>query len=298
MYNQFFGNYLFSNGYVTKEHLISALIRQTKEEVHISILALYAGYMSASEIEYVNDLKKEEGKSFSELAISYGFLTQEQILELLNHNSPDFLILGQILIRDGVFDYVQFENILTDYRSQDEFLDMELNDENQNEVHQLIDCFSLLMEREMPPFAKTYLELLFKNFVRYIGDDFTALPPNTCNEFATERCVSQTVYAEYIINTYINMNEETAISFAERYTNESFTEYDEYVAASLEDFINLHNGLFIVNVSNEFSNDFSLGTLASHDNTIISYDHTAYVFPVYYSFGIVYFITEITVKNK
>lgn len=297
MYNQFFGNYLFSNGYVTKEHLISAIIRQTKEPVHISILALYAGYMSASEIEYVKELKKEEEKSFSELAISYGFLTQEQVFELLNNKAPDFLHLGQILINDGVFDYIQFENILTDYRSQNEFLDMELNEENQNEIQQIIDHFSLIIEQEMPPFAKTYIELLFKNLVRYIGDDFTALPPSICNEFATEHCVSQTVHGGYNVNTYINMNEETAIAFAERYTNDSYTDFDEYVAAVLEDFINLHNGLFIVNASNEHSTEYSLGTLAPYNNTIISYDYPAYIFPVYYPFGIVYFITEITNKN-
>ena len=148
MYNQFFGNYLFSKGYVTKEHLLSALIRQTKEMVHISMLALYNGYMSAPEVEYVTNLQKEEHKKFSEIAIEYGFLSQEQVLSLLNTKAPDFLVLGQILIHDGVFTFEQFENILTDYRSNSELLDMELNPENGDEIQQLLNNFSLLSESD------------------------------------------------------------------------------------------------------------------------------------------------------
>jgi len=293
MYNQFFGNYLYSNGYVTKEHLISAIIRQTKVQARVGTLAVYYGHMSASEVEYITNLQKEEGKNFSEIAISYGFLTQEQVLDLLNTKAPDFLALGQILIDDGVFSYEQFENILTDYRSQNEFLDLEIDEENQNEIQQLIDSFSLVTEYAIPSFGKSYLELLFKNFVRYIGEDFTALPPSLCNEFATEHCVSQTINGNYVVNTYLNMSEETSIAFAERYSNESYAEYDEYVAASLEDFINLHNGLFIVNASNDFSNELSLGTLAPHDNNIISFEHPTYIFPIYYPFGIIHFIMEV-----
>ena len=280
-------------GYVTKEHLISALIRQTKESVHLSTLALYFGYMCAQEIEYANQIQQDEGKKFTEVAIEYGFLTQEQVLELLNTKAPDFLVLGQIFINDGVFTYEQFENILTDYRSQNEFLDMELNEENKDDIQRMIDSFSLVSESAIPSFGKSYLELFFKNLVRYVGDDFTTLPPSVCTEFATEHCVSQSINGSYQVNTYLNMSEETAIAFAERYANDSFGEFNEYVSASLEDFINLHNGLFIVNSSNDNSTELALGTLAPHDYSIINFEHPTFLFPIYYPFGIVYFIMEV-----
>ena len=285
-------------GYVTKEHLISALIRQTKETVHLYTLALYKGYMCAQEIEYAIQLQKDEGKTLSEIAIEYGFLTQEQVLELLNTKAPDFLVLGQIFINDEVFTYEQFENILTDYRSQNEFLDMELNDENKDDIQRMIDSFSLVSESAIPTFGKSYLELFFKNLVRYVGDDFTTLPPSVCTEFATEHCVSQTINGNYQVNTYLNMSEETSIAFAERYANDSFGEYNEYVSAALEDFINLHNGLFIVNSSNDNSTELALGTLAPHDDSIIYFEHPTFLFPIYYPFGIVYFIMEVVYIKK
>ena len=293
MYNQFFGNYLFSNGYVTKEQLLPALARQAKSMIHVSTLALYSGYMSAQEIQHVIELQDTEGKKFSELAIKYGYLTHDQVMDLLNHKAPDFLILGQILVGDGVFTYEELENILTDYRSQSEFLDLELNEENRNDFHRLVEDFSIVSEAAIPDFGKSYLELLFNNFVRYIGDDFSTLPPSLCTEFATECCVSQAIEGSYVVNTYLNMDEATALAFAERYSGEPYVEVDVYVVASVEDILNLHNGLFIVNASNDNLNELSIGVIEHHPNTIINFKDTTYLFPICYPFGIVYFIMEI-----
>ena len=293
MYTQFFGNYLFSNGYVTKEQLLSALSREAKTPIHFSTLALFSGYMSAAEIEHVISLQEEENKKFSELAIVYGYLTKDQVVELLNDKKPDFLILGQILIDDGVFTYAEFENILTDYRSQTEFFDLELNDESKNDFHRLIDGFSIISEASIPEFGKSYLELFYNNLVRYIGDDFTSLPPSICTEIATECCVSQMIDGPYVINTYLNMDEATAIAFAERYSGEAFPVVDEYVIAAIEDILNLHNGLFIVNASNDNSNELSIGVIEHHQNSIINFENLTFLFPICYSFGIVYYIMEI-----
>lgn len=294
MYTQFFGNYLFSSGYVTKEQLLPALLRQPHEVVRISTLALYAGYMSAQEIESVIHIQKEKGRKFSELAIEQGLLTQKQVLELINTKAPDFLMLGQTLIDDGAFTYEQFENILTDYRSQHEFLELELNEENKNDIQLLIDSFTIISESAIPVFGKTYLELLFNNFVRYIGNDFTALPASVCQEFATEYCVSQSIHGNHVVNTYLAMDETSAIAFAGRYSNEIFDRYDEYVAASLEDFLNLHNGLFIVNASNERSNELSIGIIEHQDDVILNFGtHPTFLFSVYYPFGMIHFIMEV-----
>lgn len=293
MYSQFFGNYLFTNGYVTKEQLLRALARQSKALIHVSTIALYAGFMSAQEIEHVIELKNEENKKFSETAIKYGYLSHSQIVELLNMQTPDFLILGQLLINDSVFTYEKFEKILTDYRSQSEFIDLELNEENRNNFHRLVEDFSIVSEAYIPAFGKTYLELLFSNFVRHIGDDFSTLPPSLCTEFATEYCISQTVYGPYEVNTYLHMDEATALSFAERYSGEPYKEVDEYVLASIEDLLNLQNGLFIVNASNESSSDFTISVIKQHPDTILKFEPTTFLFPICYPFGIIYFIMEI-----
>ena len=39
---------------------------------------------------------------------------------------------------------------------------------------------------------------------------------------------------------------------------EELYEFDEYVSASMEDFLNLHNGLYSVNMSNDYSMELHL----------------------------------------
>lgn len=293
MFNQYFGNYLFSNNYITKDELLQALSCQPKTRLSVGMIALYTGFMTASEISQVYEFKKAENKQFSELAIQHGYLTSNQVVELLNSKVPDFLILGQILIENGVFTYTAFENILTDYRSQTEFFDLELNEDNRNDFHRLVEDFAILSETAIPDFGKSYIELLYNNFVRYIGDDFSSLPPSFYSEFPTDNCVSQTIEGNYVINTYFNMDDATAIAFAERYSGETFDEVNEFVIAAMEDVLNLHNGLFIVNASNDRLNELSIGVIEQHPNTILSFPNTTSVFPICYSFGIVYFIMEI-----
>ena len=158
----------------------------------------------------------------------------------------------------------------------------------------MIDSFSIISESAIPVFGKAYLELLFNNLVRYIGEDFTALPASACQEFATEYCVSQSIHGNYVVNTYLAMDEAAAIAFAGRYSNEILDRYDEYVAASLEDFLNLHNGLFIVNASNERSNELSIGIIEHHDGVIMEFeDNTTFLFSIYYPFGMIHFILEV-----
>lgn len=103
-----------------------------------------------------------------------------------------------------------------------------------------------------------YLELLFNSFIRFVGDDYTPLSAEICDSFSADCMVRQDIKGSYAISTYIGMSQTTAINFASRYVNESFSVYDEYVQASLDDFLNLNNGLFLVNCSNDQALELTL----------------------------------------
>ncbi|MBQ6463725.1 MAG: chemotaxis protein CheX, partial [Pseudobutyrivibrio sp.] len=77
---------------------------------------------------------------------------------------------------------------------------------------------------------------------------------------------------------------------ASRYANEEFAEFDEYVIAALEDFLNLHNGLFIVNVSNDTSKTISLAPPEITMDGVLSGPNKCVDFPVAYPFGTIHLI--------
>jgi CheY-specific phosphatase CheX len=88
------------------------------------------------------------------------------------------------------------------------------------------------------------------------------------------------------------MEPDTAIAFAGRYAKMDFNEFNEYVKASLEDFINLHNGLFSVNMSNTYSKEAELDPPEHTEEKSLKLSDDAFIVPIIYPFGTVYFIVS------
>lgn len=292
MYAQFFGNYLLSKNVVTNDQLIQAMQKKSSTQIRLGTLALHAGYMTANEIDRVIILQTHYDKRFGEIAISEGYLTEAQVTELLKQQKPDFLLLGQALVEDHVLDNEQLQNLIIDYQSENELDAFEYSAETLDAIDRMVENFFVLAERPLTQHETSFIHLLLSNLVRFIGDDFTLVPPSLCKEYPPDYCVSQKMTGDFSICPYLDMTEDVCISFASRYVGETFTEFDEYVQASLEDFLNLHNGLFMVNMSNDFSIELGLNPPAVLDSDLLTFETETYLLPIVYPFGTIHFIIE------
>lgn len=293
MYAQFFGNYLLSRNIVTSEQLIQAMQKKSSTQIRLGTLAIHAGYMTASEVDRVVILQTHQDKRFGEICVSEGYLTESQVTELLQKQKPDFLLLGQALVEDGVFDIKELQNLIIDYQSENELDSFGYSSETLDAIDRMIENFFVLAERQLSQHEVSFFRLLLNNLVRFIGDDFTLVSPILCPEYPTNYCVSQKVIGNFCSSLYLDMPEDTCIEFASRYVGDTFTEFDEYVQASLEDFLNLHNGLFTVNMSNDFSIELSLEPpMVEHDD-LLTFHAETYMIPIVYPFGTLYFIVEL-----
>ena len=273
MYTQFFGNFLLSKGYITNEQLFDALKEKAQKHAKLGTLAIHSGLMTAAEVDSVIVEQTHQDKKFGELTIEMGYLTDEQVKELLSIQSPDFLLLGQILLDKGIIDNTTLEKSIHDYRSENAIADLD----NTGIDPSAIDIM--------------YLELLFNSFIRFVGDDYTPLSAEICDSFSADCMVRQDIKGSYAISTYIGMSQTTAINFASRYVNESFSVYDEYVQASLDDFLNLNNGLFLVNCSNDQALELTLTAPEHFDGQTLSFNKACKL-KLLYPFGAIHFIIE------
>lgn len=293
MYAQFFGNYLLSRNVVTKEQLMCAMEKTSAEKIKLGTLAIHAGYMTANEVDRIIILQTHQDKRFGELAIQEGYLTENQVSELLKTQKHDFLLLGQILVKDGILNNQQLQDLIIAYQSENEIYDFDYSDETKETAQQLIEKFFVITERSLSEYETSFLRLLFNNLVRFIGDDFTLASPSICKEYPGNYCVSQNILGPISMKTYIDMPETTCIAFASRYVNDCFTEFDEYVQASLDDFLNLHNGLYTVNMSNDYSLELQLEPPATETAELLNFEKETYLLPIIYPFGTIHFIFEL-----
>lgn len=293
MHTQFFGNFLLNKEVITPEQLIEVLKVQSTAHKKLGTLAIHSGYMSASEVEDVYITQTHYDKRFGVLAVELGYLTQEQVDELLTMQLPDYMLLGQILVDQKILTHVEFENLITEYQSAYEIYDLDLIEEQKHMVDKLLADFYLPEDVPYSEHILSYLTLLFNNLVRFIGEDFTPLNIITLPEVPTNFCISQEVEGPFSFLSALDTERETAVAFANRYVDEEFDEFDEYVNASMEDFLNLHNGLYSVNLSNDYSLELHLQPPGTHENTLLTTGFPAYLLPVIYSFGTINFIFSV-----
>ena len=291
MYAQFFGNYLLARNMVTAEQLLQAMQKKSSMQIKLGMLAIHAGYMTAGEVERVVILQTHQDKRFGELAIQEGYLTELQVAELLSKQKPDFLLLGQALVENGVFDREQLQNLILDYQSENDLETFEYSSETQETIRQMIEKFFVLAERPLSSQEISLFHLLLNSLIRFIGDDFTIVPPSICTEYPTNYCVSQKIQGRFSTHSYLDIPESCCIDFASRYVGENFTEFDEYVRASVEDFLNLYNGLFLVNMSNDYSLELTLEPPVTEEaETLLVFNEETYLLPIVYPFGTIYFL--------
>lgn len=289
MYAQFFGSYLLSQNALTTEQLTTAISKLSDTHIKLGTLAMHKGYMTSAEVDEVCYLQKREDKRFGEIALDRCYLFEDQLEDLLETQVPGYLKLGQTLIDLEFLTNAQLEDLLVGY-DKENYIDNE-------EIHEagtrhLIENFLEDADTHVDENAIVYLNLLFNNMLRFIGGDFTPLEPIVTTEHEPTYCVAQKMVGEITVTARLDMEKETAVAFASRYAEMDFDEFDEYVTASLEDFLNLHNGLYSVNLSNMYSIELKLNPPELEESSLIQLGGQSITIPIFYPFGTVYVIVS------
>lgn len=293
MYAQFFGSFLLSRKAVSAEQLTEAISRMSDTHIKLGTLAMHKGYMTASEVDEVCFLQTREDKRFGEIALERNYLFDDQLDDLLKSQNPDYLLLGQCLVDMNALSYEDLESLMVEYQDENSLDDISASGESPEKTTDIIEHYFKIAEKPITEHGLMYMKLIFNNLVRFIGEDFTPLSPIQCTDYTTNYCVTQEITGPLNITSRIDMTPEVAISFASRYAKMDFNVFDEYVKASLEDFLNLHNGIFLVNMSNTYSTELTLNPPHHEEADLLTLTDDSFVIPVIYPFGSIYLLLTI-----
>ena len=93
--------------------------------------------------------------------------------------------------------------------------------------------------------------------------------------------------------TAIEAEDNAYIDFAARYAGEPLNCIDEMTNASVGEFLNLQNGLFTVNVSNDSSTELTLTPPEHIAEDKLTFRIDTVHIPLLYSFGEIHFFIEL-----
>ena len=285
MFAQFFGAYLLNKEAVTRDQLSEAIQKLSDARIKLGTLAMHQSLMTASEVDEVCFIQTREDKRFGEIAVSRGYLTDSQVDSLLKAQTPDYLLLGQNLVDIGALSNTDLERLMSEYQSDTAIDDMSV--ENNDKSVELIHTFFKISGQHVNDETILYMNLLFNDLIRFVGSDFTPLAPVALEDYPIDFCVTQKVTGQMNIESRLDMGRDAAIQFASRYAKMDFSDFDEYVTASLEDFLNLHNGLFSVNMSNQASMELILEPPYEERGDLLMLPKNSFMLPVIFPFGTV-----------
>lgn len=286
MFTQFFGNYLINENIITTHQLIEALKIKNNTKLKLGVLAINAGIMTSEQVEKVHAAQATVDKRFGDIAVDMGFATSSQIDELLNSQKLDYLILGQALIDNNILTNSEFEKAINAYKNKFSLEDSDFISESSKKTQSIINDFFDLSNTANSELYLKYIELLFKNLIRFVGDDFTPIKADK-SALNKSLIVSQDIVGSFETTGILSGDEKAMTAFSSRYAQEEIEGFDELAQAGISDFINLHNGLFTVNVSQENGIELSL-TPPKFNDFDLEKDNTLAI-ELCYPFGSVYF---------
>jgi hypothetical protein len=286
---QLFGNYLLRQQLVSPSHLIEALRSSSSTRVKLGVLAINAGLMTPEQVEEVHELQKTMDKRIGDIMVEKKYLTAEEVTSLLKSQKSGHLVLGQALIDSGHMTTSQFANALKSFKLENNITDEDFMDLRDAVSDKMLANFYKLTDQANSQHIVDYISLLFKNLIRFIGDDFIPRKiekiPGTSAGGATQR-----IKNGLSAITILDSDDQTVLEFASRFANESLSMNDNYTKACVSEFLNLHNGLFAVNLSNKQGIELELEPQQYYDHLNLTELGSLYVFPVDFTFGTINFI--------
>lgn len=291
MFTQFFGSYLLNKQIVSAENLQKAIDLKSSTRVKLGVLAINAGYMTAKQVDAVHKMQATVDKRIGDIAVEMGYLTPAQVTQLLSAQKTGCLVLGQALVDMGCLTNEEFEKALNSYKAEHHLDDEDFVAESTQKTGAVIGSFYDIADKKTDnsELIFEYVNILFKDLIRFIGDDFT--PLSAADTSCCNTALVQKISGGFDAETSIMADDAALTAFASRYAEEELTENDEYTKDVVSEFLNLSNGLFTVNVSNSAGKELTLSPQQvqnAADVTAIKAKYTLRV-PVAFPFGTVIF---------
>lgn len=249
MFTQYFGQYLFNKGIISADQLCDLLAYEQSTHVKLGVLALNSALMTAAQIEEVHELQRTMDRRFGEIALSKGYLTPPQLDSLLSQQNSRHLGLNQAIIDKNYLTLSQLETALENFKQDTGLSQGQLQSLQSADIAQIVPLFLDFPQNEIGRLHYDYVTLLLKNIVRFLNDQPLLSRPLPLPKQSEGWIISQQAVGDHILSTALVLSDSSLIDLATRFSQEEITQVDDLAKDSVAEFLNLHNGIFLINMS-------------------------------------------------
>lgn len=298
MITRLFGNFLLSEGVVDVSGLASIMDKMETARPMIGVIALSNGLMTAEQVLEINHRQKNENKRFGELAVETGYLTEDKLKFILESQKNEMTSLGQVLVDEKIFSYKEFVNFVVKYKKMNSVSDEEISILNSGNVDMIIKSYFKKTKKKIDDESMNMFSIMVKNIIRFVDSTISVDMPNIRFKPSSQHYIfSQKLNIGNVteITSSLIADKKTFVEFSTKFSKFEIKRFDTMTKDSIGEFLNLSNGIFAVNKSNEGVES----TMCPQNNS--KFDKEWYeeakkiVLPIVFSSGILWIGIE---KNK
>lgn len=135
------GNYLVETGKIKKDDLLKVLESLNETRVKMGLLAVTEGMMTIEQAEAVNQLQATMDKRFGDIAVEKGYLTDEQISNLLKKQGNTYLAFAQALVNADLLQMKDLEEVMDGFQQKNGFAKSDMEDLRSDEPERIVPLF-------------------------------------------------------------------------------------------------------------------------------------------------------------
>lgn len=278
MFGLYFGKYLVDQNVITKEECDNVMQKQKNARVKLGLLAVETKLMTQAQADEVNTLQTLMDKRFGDIAVSKGYLTDEQVGQLLKKQGDAYLQFVQTITEEGLMDMGQLNQCLDEFKNACGYTDEELEDLKSSDLDRVVPLFT----KNAQGLTKDYLSLMVRNLNRFIDTEIRMEELYIKDEIHIDKAACQSMFGDHELFVGFVGEKAGLIHIGSQFAKEEFAEVDEDVLDSICEFINTTNGLFASSLSEqEIEVDMHPPMMAMEVQAIRS--NKLYILPIFLS---------------
>ncbi len=251
MFANIFGNYLVKKKIITDEEYFTIKMQFDRTRVKLGLIAVSEKLMTEEQADEVNKKQELMDKKFGDIAISMGYLTAAQVERLLSLQGNEYMRFCQSAVDKEILTLEQIEGALDYYKKENGFTFADMEAIKSGDVDRTLPLF--LPEMPDGPYVDL-MSLTFRCINRLASDDISIKRGYTTSNFKTGAVAMQEVVGDYNVLTAFSGDDYGILAIAEAFAKQFFDGVNVDALDSVGEFINICNGLFITEKSNDGMN--------------------------------------------
>ena len=241
------GNYLVETNKITKEQLIQVLEKQDSVRVKLGLIAVAEGMMTLAQAEEVNRLQAIMDKRYGDIAVSKGYLTDDQVGKLLKMQGNSYMTFIQTLVDSSYISLNDMDEMVNSFRQANGYSNSEIDALKSDDVDRIIPLF-------VPENGKQFTEIIataVRTLIRLIDRHAYIGKAEMVSAFPASAQVSQALSGDNGVINCFSEGSGALLNVCSVFGQEEFPELDMDALDAAGELLNCINGLYVSSLSRD-----------------------------------------------